>query len=101
MWRFYQSFAPRSASVYKSFSVRSKARMAQASRSPKRFAPLDPQNSNDSEAPPLKGIIFDVDGTLWYVLYNSVIALELNVIVESTAVMPQKHFFLIFFFQIS
>lgn len=30
---------------------------------PRRFAPLDPARS--SNAPPLKGIVFDVDGTLW------------------------------------
>ena len=32
----------------------------------RRFAPLDPQKSNSAGAPPLKGIVFDVDGTLWY-----------------------------------
>jgi hypothetical protein len=30
---------------------------------PRRFAPLDPAQT--STAPPLKGIVFDVDGTLW------------------------------------
>ena len=30
----------------------------------KRFAPLDPAKSRSS-APRLKGIVFDVDGTLW------------------------------------
>lgn len=30
----------------------------------KRFAPLDPAKSGSS-APKLKGIVFDVDGTLW------------------------------------
>lgn len=30
---------------------------------PRRFAPLDPARVSD--APPLKGIVFDVDGTLW------------------------------------
>lgn len=39
--------------------------MSQARRAPKRFAPLDPKRSNESGAPPLKGIVFDVDGTLW------------------------------------
>jgi len=34
----------------------------------KRFAPLDPARSSESDAPRLKGIVFDVDGTLWYVL---------------------------------
>lgn len=33
---------------------------------PKRFAPLDPVKGNPHKAPPLKGIVFDVDGTLWY-----------------------------------
>ena len=33
----------------------------------KRFAPLDPAKPNKDNAPPLKGIVFDVDGTLWYV----------------------------------
>lgn len=41
--------------------------MSQTRRPPKRFAPLDPQKGNLSGAPPLKGIVFDVDGTLWYV----------------------------------
>ncbi|KAL2048826.1 hypothetical protein ABVK25_010884 [Lepraria finkii] len=38
--------------------------MSQNRRSPKQFAPLDPQKSNERGAPPLKGIVFDVDGTL-------------------------------------
>lgn len=33
---------------------------------PKRFAPLDPVKGNPHKAPPLKGVVFDVDGTLWY-----------------------------------
>lgn len=41
--------------------------MASAMKHDKRFAPLDPARSNASDAPPLKGIVFDVDGTLWYV----------------------------------
>jgi hypothetical protein len=32
---------------------------------PRRFAALDPARKSD--APPLKGIVFDVDGTLWWV----------------------------------
>ena len=40
-----------------------------ATRGPaKRFAPLDPVKANPYKAPQLKGIVFDVDGTLWYVL---------------------------------
>ena len=31
----------------------------------KRFAPLDPAKRSGSGAPALKGIVFDVDGTLW------------------------------------
>ena len=31
----------------------------------KRFAPLDPAKRSGSDAPVLKGIVFDVDGTLW------------------------------------
>lgn len=33
----------------------------------RRFAPLNADVKNDSGAPELKGIVFDVDGTLWYV----------------------------------
>lgn len=33
---------------------------------PKRFAPLDPVKGNPHNAPPLRGVVFDVDGTLWY-----------------------------------
>ena len=32
---------------------------------PRRFAPLNPQEAERSDAPKLKGIVFDVDGTLW------------------------------------
>lgn len=34
---------------------------------PRRFAPLNPGTTVNSAAPRLKGIVFDVDGTLWYV----------------------------------
>ena len=40
--------------------------MSHVTTTPRRFAPLDPQKSNPAGAPPLKGIVFDVDGTLWY-----------------------------------
>jgi hypothetical protein len=33
----------------------------------RRFAPLNPELPNEHNAPKLQGIIFDVDGTLWYV----------------------------------
>ena len=36
-----------------------------ASRGPKRFAPL--RENSTSDAPKLQGIVFDMDGTLWYV----------------------------------
>jgi len=48
-------------------SLHNSRAMSQARRPPKRFAPLDPEKGNASRAPPLKGIVFDVDGTLWYV----------------------------------
>ena len=41
--------------------------MSQARRPPKRFAPLDPEKGGGSELPQLKGVVFDVDGTLWWV----------------------------------
>lgn len=31
----------------------------------RRFAPLNPALAESSDAPQLKGIVFDVDGTLW------------------------------------
>lgn len=40
-------------------------RTDQTMRHTKRFKPLDPSNSKGSDDPVLKGIIFDVDGTLW------------------------------------
>ena len=42
--------------------------MASNRKTPKRFAPLHPETRNEHAAPPLKGIVFDVDGTLWYVM---------------------------------
>ena len=51
--------------------------MAEQKKSPRRFAPLDPgttgggsgsgsgSGSGGAEVPGLKGIVFDVDGTLW------------------------------------
>ena len=50
-------------------SVRIRA-MSYIKTTPKRFAPLDPQKSNTAGAPTLKGIVFDVDGTLWYAFFN-------------------------------
>jgi hypothetical protein len=35
---------------------------------PRRFAPLDPNAKQGQEHPRLRGIVFDVDGTLWYVI---------------------------------
>ncbi len=43
--------------------------MSQRARPPKLFAPLHPEKGKHSDAPKLKGIVFDVDGTLWYELY--------------------------------
>ena len=51
-------------------SVRIRA-MSRVKTTPKRFAPLDPQKNNPVGAPPLKGIVFDVDGTLWYAFHQS------------------------------
>lgn len=42
---------------------------AMTARSARRFAPLNPEKGKDSDAPVLKGIVFDVDGTLWYACY--------------------------------
>jgi len=39
---------------------------------PRRFAPLNPQLAEKSDAPKLKGIVFDVDGTLWYVRFHPI-----------------------------
>ena len=36
----------------------------------RRFAPLNPERKGTSSAPPLKGIVFDVDGTLWYLILS-------------------------------
>ena len=35
----------------------------------RRFAPLNPEKRGESDAPSLGGIVFDVDGTLWYFHY--------------------------------
>lgn len=46
--------------------------MSQRARPPKQFAPLHPEKGKQSDAPKLKGVVFDVDGTLWYeLLYAS------------------------------
>lgn len=52
--------------LFKLFPIRNLA-MTNARRPAKRFAPLNPQKGNDSAALQLKGVVFDVDGTLWYV----------------------------------
>ena len=60
---------PRSISqTIPQLSVRIRA-MSHIKTTPKRFAPLDPQKSNPVGAAPLKGIVFDVDGTLWYAVH--------------------------------
>ena len=45
-----------------------------AQKHTKCFAPLDPARSHESHAPLLKGIVFDVDGTLWYVAISVIIS---------------------------
>ena len=50
--------------------------MSQTPRPPKRFAPLDPHGSGVAGAPVLKGVVFDVDGTLWYVRLSLVLSLS-------------------------
>jgi len=38
-----------------------------ANHQPRRFAPLKQTTAGkDNELPKLKGVVFDVDGTLWY-----------------------------------
>lgn len=37
----------------------------------RRFAPLNPANCEPTKAPQLKGIVFDVDGTLWWVYHST------------------------------
>ena len=64
--RSSQDFARSISRVIPQVSVRIRA-MSNVTPTPKRFAPLDPQKDNAAGAPPLKGIVFDVDGTLWYV----------------------------------
>ena len=54
--------------MFPQLSVRIRT-MSNVTPSPKRFAPLDPQKGNATGAPPLKGIVFDVDGTLWYAFH--------------------------------
>lgn len=45
-----------------------------ATVTPRRFAPLKDGAAANSNAPRLKGIVFDVDGTLWYVTWETLIA---------------------------
>lgn len=40
----------------------------------RRFAPLLPSSASSSSAPPLRGIVFDVDGTLWYTYTYTLLA---------------------------
>ena len=64
--------------MFPQLSVRIRA-MSNVTPTPKRFAPLDPQKGNAAGAPPLKGIVFDVDGTLWYAfqIFRSFIEMRL------------------------
>ena len=43
--------------------------MSASSKEPRRFAPLRKGAVDTTSIPKLKGIVFDVDGTLWLVLY--------------------------------
>ena len=54
--------------------------MSQMRRRPlKRFAPLDPNLGRRSGGlPRLKGVVFDVDGTLWYV-FDDIAQVDLHV----------------------
>jgi len=68
-------FSTRLDTSLKPQNLRSKTRKFSAmtnasSKEPRRFAPLKAGNSDSTEGPPkLKGIVFDVDGTLWSVLF--------------------------------
>lgn len=42
--------------------------MARAASNPRRFAPLNGGAGAGSDLPKLRGIVFDVDGTLWWVI---------------------------------
>lgn len=39
--------------------------MATSAQGPRRFAPLGKEAEGKGDAPVLKGVVFDVDGTLW------------------------------------
>jgi hypothetical protein len=55
----------------------------------RRFAPLSQGNRESSDAPKLKGIVFDVDGTLWCALqYSTTSALSLTFVS-----LPQNYMF--------
>lgn len=41
------------------------SRMASVPIRQRRFAPLNPAAAHDKDVPTLKGVVFDVDGTLW------------------------------------
>ena len=53
--------------------------MSQVAGHPKRFAPLHPEKGKQSKAPKLKGVVFDVDGTLWYNVPFITVMLSLSV----------------------
>lgn len=67
--RRFPLFFSCSSSLHHSHHFRQKYSImaTEGRRAPKSFAPLDPgRRHQDDGSPPLKGIIFDVDGTLWY-----------------------------------
>ncbi len=76
-------YSHRLAHIYRSLRINpykiSAREMSQRARPPKRFAPLHPEKGKQSDAPKLKGIVFDVDGTLWYELFSALILLCLFV----------------------
>ncbi|KAJ9253957.1 hypothetical protein DTO207G8_3818 [Paecilomyces variotii] len=59
----------------------------------RRFAPLNPELSAKSDAPPLKGIVFDVDGTLCENSHVFSILFYSCVETEIVAILPQHYMF--------
>ena len=68
----FQELARSTSRLIPQVSIRIRA-MSNVTPTPKRFAPLDPREGNAAGAPPLKGIVFDVDGTLWYAFHNEIL----------------------------
>jgi len=66
---FFSAASIRAKSFQK--SPRRTFAMLASSKEPRRFAPLKEGAANTSSIPRLKGVVFDVDGTLWLVLHFS------------------------------